>query len=213
MSPVKHKKRGILKGSPPVRDAARVGSQSAPPSAFQPAPLSASGTSAKVGLLSAIERAHSPAPPSVTPAEPSSPSLTATDLAGQLHSAAIHLLRRLRVRDRESGIGPAQLSALSVLVFGGPKSLGELADAEQVRRPTMSRIVAGLERSGLVRRHATEDGRRIRLEATLRGGDLMSESRRRRVESLAQAVFELSEGERQQLSETLTLLQQVIRKL
>src|SRR5258707_3465560 len=65
------------------------------------------------------------------------------ETADRLHSAAIHLLRRLRVRDRESGVGPAQLSALSVLVFGGPRSLGELANAEQVRPPTMSRIVAG----------------------------------------------------------------------
>ena len=82
--------------------------------------------------------------------------------ADKLHSAAIHLLRRLRVRDRESGVGPAQLSALSVLVFGGPRSLGELADAEQVRPPTMSRIVSGLAAAGLVRREATEDGRRVR---------------------------------------------------
>src|SRR4030081_1820391 len=87
------------------------------------------------------------------------------ETADRLHSSAIHLLRRLRVRDRESGVGPAQLSALSVLVFGGPRSLSELADAEQVRPPTMSRIVAGLERAGLVRRRATEDGRRVRLQA------------------------------------------------
>src|SRR2546427_11641056 len=93
--------------------------------------------------------------------------------ADQLHSAAIHLLRRLRVRDRESGIGPAQLSALSVLVFGGPRSLGELAAAEQVRPPTMSRIVTGLERAGLVRRHATEDGRRGRLEASATGRKIL----------------------------------------
>jgi len=91
------------------------------------------------------------------------------ETADRLHSAAIHLLRRLRVRDRESGVGPAQLSALSVLVFGGPRSLGELADAEQVRPPTMSRIVAGLERAGLVKRRKTEDGRRVRLEASARG--------------------------------------------
>ena len=43
----------------------------------------------------------------------------AFETADRLHSAAIHLLRRLRVRDRESGVGPAQLSALSVLVVGG----------------------------------------------------------------------------------------------
>src|SRR5579863_119147 len=139
--------------------------------------------------------------------------LAALELADQLHSAAIHLLRRLRVRDRESGVGPAQLSALSVLVFGGPKSLGELADAEQVRPPTMSRIVASLERARLVSRHATDDGRRVRLEATPRGVSLMWESRQRRVESLAKAVIGLSESESQHLAEALSLLQQIIRSL
>src|SRR5882762_3336907 len=70
--------------------------------------------------------------------------------ADRLHSAAIHLLRRVRQQDVASGVGPAQLSALSVLVFGGVKTLGELAVAEQVKPPTMSRIVSGLARSRLV---------------------------------------------------------------
>src|SRR6266446_4761359 len=135
------------------------------------------------------------------------------ETADRLHSAAIHLLRRLRVRDRESGVGPAQLSALSVLVFGGPRSLGELADAEQVRPPTMSRIVAGLERAGLVRRHATEDGRRVRLEASAKGTRILQERRKRRVESLAKTLALLSEKERQQLGQLTVLLQQVIRNL
>jgi len=143
----------------------------------------------------------------------SAPDVTATEVADQLHSAAIHLLRRLRVRDRESGIGPAQLSALSVLVFGGPRSLGELAEAEQVRPPTLSRIVAGLQRSRLVCRHATEGGRRVRLAATPKGVSLMWEGRKRRVESLAKALASLPENERQQLSDALTLLQQIIRNL
>src|SRR5260370_38291879 len=95
----------------------------------------------------------------------------AFETADRLHSAAIHLLRRLRVRERESGIGPAQLSALSVLVLGGgPRSLGELAGAGQGRPPTMSRIVAGLERAGLVRRHTTECRRRGRLVPSRKGG-------------------------------------------
>jgi len=143
----------------------------------------------------------------------SMPPLTPTDIADQLHSAAIHLLRRVRLRDRESGIGPAQLSALSVLVFGGPKSLGELADAEQVRPPTMSRIVAGLERSGLVRREDTEDGRRVCLTATPKGVALMWEGRQRRVDSLARAVGGLPETDQRQLHEAVALLQQVIRSL
>jgi DNA-binding MarR family transcriptional regulator len=137
----------------------------------------------------------------------------AVQIADQLHSAAIHLLRRLRVRDRESGIGPAQLSALSVLVFGGPRSLGELAEAEQVRPPTMSRIVAGLERAGLVRRHATEDGRRVRLEATAKGTKILQEGRKRRVESLSLAVSTLPRKELEQLGEFTALLQRVIRNL
>ena len=135
------------------------------------------------------------------------------ETADKLHSAAIHLLRRLRVRDRESGIGPAQLSALSVLVFGGARSLGKLADAEQVRAPTMSRIVAGLEHAGLVKRHATEDGRRVRLVATAKGTKILWEGRKRRVESLAKALASLPEKEAQHLGELTELLQQVIRNL
>jgi DNA-binding MarR family transcriptional regulator len=135
------------------------------------------------------------------------------ETADRLHSAAIHLLRRLRVRDRESGVGPAQLSALSVLVFGGPRSLGELADAEQVRPPTMSRIVAGLERAGLVKRRKTEDGRRVRLEASAKGMKILQEGRKRRVESLAKAVYLLSRKEQNQLVELVKLLQRVIGNL
>jgi DNA-binding MarR family transcriptional regulator len=136
----------------------------------------------------------------------------AFETADRLHSAAIHLLRRLR--DRESGVGPAQLSALSVLVLGGgPRSLGELAEVEQVRPPTMSRIVAGLVRAGLVRRGKTEDRRRVRLEATAKGTKILQEGRRRRVESLAKAVSSFSDKEQQQMGELIDLLQQVIRNL
>jgi hypothetical protein len=74
------------------------------------------------------------------------------EVADRLHSAAIHLLRHARKQDVLAKVGPARLSALSVLVFGGPMALGQLAAAEQVKAPTMSRIVAGLKRSGLARR-------------------------------------------------------------
>src|SRR5258708_34130716 len=115
------------------------------------------------------------------------------ETADRLHSAAIHLLRRLRVRDRESGVGPAQLSALSVLVLGGgPRSLGELAEAEQVRPPTMSRIVAGLVRAGLVRRGKTEEGRRVRLEATSERNKDLQGGRTPRVEAPAGEAHSVS---------------------
>jgi DNA-binding MarR family transcriptional regulator len=135
------------------------------------------------------------------------------DVADRLHSGAIHLLRRLRVRDRTSGIGPAQLSALSVLVFGGPRSLGELAEAEQVRPPTMSRIIDGLERASLVHRQATDDKRRLRLKATAKGKAIIQKSRRRRVESLAEALASLSEKEMQHLAEFSELLHHIVQIL
>src|SRR5258708_14796210 len=112
----------------------------------------------------------------------------------------------------DSCAGPTPLSR-SFLVFGGPRSLGELADAEQVRPPTMSRIVAALESAGLVRRHATEDGRRVRLEASAKGTKILQEGRKRRVESLAKALSSLSEEEQQKLGTLTDLLRQVIRNL
>ena len=134
-------------------------------------------------------------------------------VADELHSAAVHLLRRLRARDSATGVGPAQLSALSVLVFGGPRSLGELADAEQVKPPTMSRIVSGLESARLVRRRRTPDRRKLRLEATAKGTRILEEGRRRRVESLAAALGQLSRSEIRQLAEATTVLDQVVRAL
>ena len=134
-------------------------------------------------------------------------------VADRLHSAAIHLLRRVRTRDTESGIGPAQLSALSVLVFAGPRSLGELAAAEQVRPPTMSRIVAGLMRAGLVRRHVSkEERRRLRLEATAKGTELLWAARKRRVESLAATLRQLPSDQVEQLRQAAELIDALSRE-
>ncbi len=135
-------------------------------------------------------------------------------VADRLHSASIHLLRRLRIRDRESGIGPAQLSALSVLVFGGPKSLAELAEIEQVKPPTMSRIVAGLERSKLVKSEAEkDDARRIRIAPTAKGEKVMWEGRQRRVEMLADLIADLSARDVQKLGEIAETMDRISRKL
>src|SRR3984893_2291619 len=108
------------------------------------------------------------------PEPESSPPADVLAIADRLHSAAIHLLRRVRKQDVATGEGPARLSALSVLVFGGPKTLGELAAAEQVKPPTMSRIVAGLARSRLIEITADpRDGRRQRIRATTQGARLL----------------------------------------
>src|SRR5215831_14650634 len=96
--------------------------------------------------------------------------VTTHDLADRLHSSAIHLLRRLRREDDASGLPAPQLSALSVIVFGGPVTLGDLARAEQVRPPTITKVVAALEEAGLVVRDVdTNDRRIVRVNATARG--------------------------------------------
>src|SRR5579872_5158801 len=118
--------------------------------------------------------------------------LESVEAADRLHSAAIHLLRRLRIRDRELGIGPAQLSALSVLVFAGPQSLAKLAEAEQIKPPTMSRIVTALLRAKLVHRKTdNQDRRSLIIAATEKGVRIMQEGRKHRVEALAAAVRRL----------------------
>jgi len=141
------------------------------------------------------------------------PSPDPAAVADHLHSTSIHLLRRLRVVDRASGIGPAQLSALSVLVFGGPRSIGELAAAEQVRPPTMSRIIAGLERAKLVRRRTGQDKRSTQIKATKLGMRILWEGRRRRVEVLARGLRALSPSDLQKLNEFVNVIQQVLQKL
>ncbi len=114
------------------------------------------------------------------------------ELAFELNSVAIHLVRRLRRADVSLGVGPARLSALSVLVFGGPRSLAELAATEQVSAPTMSKIVVGLEGAGLVRRDPHPDDRRaVRLTATAAGKRLMHRGRQQRVEQLASELRSL----------------------
>src|ERR671929_2446557 len=118
------------------------------------------------------------------------------DAADRFHSAAIHALRHVRRADPASGLSAARLSAMSVLVFGGPRTLGELAAAEQVRPPTMTRIVQALEAAGLVRRERDpDDGRVHRLRATAKGRRVMQRGRERRVSNLAALLDRLTSEE------------------
>jgi DNA-binding MarR family transcriptional regulator len=125
-------------------------------------------------------------------------------VADRLHSAAIHLLRRVRREDVRTGLSAPRLSALSVVVFGGPLTLGELAAAEQVRPPTMTRLVAALEADGLVERQRDPaDGRIVRLRATAKGRRLLQTGRTRRVATLARSIRQLD-------AERIDLLQRAL---
>ena len=143
------------------------------------------------------------------------PTTRATDnLADRWHSLAIHLLRRLRREDTKAGLTGPRLSALSVIVFGGPITLGDLAIAEQVKPPTMTRLVSALEAEGLVRRERdASDGRIVRLRATAKGQHLLSEGRTRRVQKLSEPFAALSVEERHTLEDAAEILSRVIGSL
>lgn len=149
----------------------------------------------------------------MTPRQPSTRpprAGSADDTADRLHSAAIHLLRRLRREDDASGLSAPRLSALSVLVFGGARTIGELAAAEQVRVPTMSRLVKALEDDGLLRRDPdATDGRVVRVEATMAGRELLHAGRRRRVAALSADVARLTMQERTTLRAAIPLLERL----
>jgi DNA-binding MarR family transcriptional regulator len=153
------------------------------------------------------EKIQSPSPPDAESRQPE-----ARVVADRLHSAAIHLLRRVRKQDVATGEGPARLSALSVLVFGGPKTLGELAAAEQVKPPTMSRIVAGLARSRLIEITADQhDARRMRIRATAKGTRLLQKGRELRIAYLAAHLEQLSSADLAKLGEAVEILQTLLQ--
>jgi len=133
------------------------------------------------------------------------------EAADRFHSAAIHALRHVRREDPATGLSPARLSALSVLVFGGPRTLGELAAAEQVRPATMTRIAQSLVAGGYARRETDPtDGRVARLSATPKGRKVMQQGRGRRVETLARLLGRLTPEEVLRIRDAADLVERAL---
>jgi len=140
--------------------------------------------------------------------EPPSRQPPARTIADRLHSAAIHLLRRLRVEDKAIGLSGPRASALSVIVFRGPIAMGTLADAEQVRAPTMTRLVTSLEQAGLVRRVCDRNDGRVQLvAATAAGRRLLNKGRERRVARLLSGIAQLSVEDQRVLARAAELME------
>lgn len=134
------------------------------------------------------------------------------EIATRLHAASIRLLRTLRREDDGSGLSAPRMSALSVVAFAGPVSLTELAAAEQVRPPTMSRIVDALVEAGLVTRETAPDDRRsVRIAATAAGRRLMEAGRERRIRALVRRLEQFSDYERRALARGVELLERALR--
>jgi len=138
-------------------------------------------------------------------------SAEAEEIADGLHSASIHLLRKLRRVDSQTGLNAPRLSALSVIVFAGPLTLGDLAAAEQVKPPTMTRIVDALVVLGLaVKNKNAQDARSLLISATAQGRKLLLAGRKRRVQTLARQIAALNANERASLHTALATLWRVI---
>ena len=133
------------------------------------------------------------------------------ELAARIHSAALHLLRRLAQEDRATGVSPARLSALSVLVFGGPRTIGALATAEGVSPPTMTRLVAALVADGLVERlEDPADRRVVRLQASATGRATLLSGRDRRVATLGAMLGPLTPKERRRLDQAAAIVERML---
>jgi DNA-binding MarR family transcriptional regulator len=133
-------------------------------------------------------------------------------VADRLHSAAIHLLRLVRREDETSGLSAPRLSALSVVVFGGPMTLRDLAAAEGVKPPTMTRLVDALEADGLVvRRDDPADKRAIRIRATAKGTKLLMNARAQRVAALTARVAALPADEQALLGRAAEVIERMAR--
>jgi DNA-binding MarR family transcriptional regulator len=141
------------------------------------------------------------------------PTTKVEQAADELHSAAIHLLRLVREEDVASGVSAARLSALSVVVFAGPVTLGRLASAEHVRPATISGIVSGLEREGLVRRRRdARDGRVQWVQATAKGRRVLARARRRRIDVFASRLTDLTESELATLVKAARLIERAVAR-
>jgi DNA-binding MarR family transcriptional regulator len=137
--------------------------------------------------------------------------LNLEEVGRTLHSNAIHLLRHVRTEDSTMGIGPAQASALSVIVFGGPLTLSKLAEAEQVKPPTMSRVVEALVKEGLVRRETNKDDRRsIMISPTDKGTKILHEGRNRREIRLIKLLSKLGADEIRCLGKASRILSRIL---
>ena len=133
-----------------------------------------------------------------------------SELASELRFAVMRLSRRLRQHAPED-ITPSQLSALSVIVRERRLTLSQLAEAERVQPPTITRVIDSLERKGLATRVPSDQDRRVAfVEATRTGGALVETIRRRRDAYLARRLRTFSAEERALLERAARLLERLI---
>lgn len=154
-----------------------------------------------------VQSSGLPSRPQGVPADP------LHETANALHSAALRLLRRARTADASMDLDGPRASALSVLVFGGEMPIGQLAAAEQVTAPAITKTITALEGAGLVRRsRSTVDRRLVLVSATAKGRALLERGRAARVRAVADLLADLSEADLRTLGRAAAILARVLAR-
>ena len=132
------------------------------------------------------------------------------DLAAELRLGSMRLARRLRLERGSDDLTLSQLAVLGSLERQGDATVGELANLERVKPPSMTRIVNSLADAGMVSRRAHEtDGRLVIVGLTDEARAVLVDDRRRRTAWLAQRLAELTADERELLRQAAPLLDQL----
>ncbi|MCI2239957.1 MarR family transcriptional regulator [Paenibacillus sp. TRM 82003] len=135
------------------------------------------------------------------------------DLAVELRIALLRTARRLRSQKSVDDLTDAQFSVLAHLHVHGPRTPGELAEAEHVRPPSMTRTVAALEGAGWVQRTGhPDDGRQVLVLLTAAGAAAVEETRARRSAWLRERLARLDDDERATLAAAARLLRAVVQE-
>jgi DNA-binding MarR family transcriptional regulator len=149
-------------------------------------------------------------PATASPATTSAALSQDVELAGRLRLAVFRLRRRLR-RQGGGDLTPSQASALSSVDHVGPLTLGELSQVENVRPPTLTKVVAALEEQGLVLRHVDPNDRRVsRVETTAKGKELLATNRVRSDAYLAARLASLTPDDRSALVQAVEVLERLL---
>lgn len=137
---------------------------------------------------------------------------TDQELVTRLRLAIMRLARRLR-QQAEPGVTPSMLSALASMDYLGPVSLKELAELERVQPPTLTKIVARLEETGLVRRDADSEDRRVaRVSLTPEGKQFIQRSRTRKDAYLSRRLGKLGARDVDTLAAAVDALERLLEE-
>jgi DNA-binding MarR family transcriptional regulator len=115
----------------------------------------------------------------------------------------------VRKEDEATGLSAARLSALAAVARDGPLGLSDLAAAERVKAPTMTRMVYGLEAAGLVVKRW--EGRSVGITATAEGRRVLEHAQAQRVDNLADRLGELKPAELARVAEAAGLIENALQ--